>query len=98
MPELVRVDRRDDGVALVVLDRPKANALSIELLSALEAAAEGLRDDKPGAVVVWGGPRIFAAGADITEFGGPRRPGGSVATSERRSTPGRRCRGPRSRR
>jgi enoyl-CoA hydratase len=25
----------------------------------------------PGAVVVWGGERIFAAGADISEFGGP---------------------------
>src|SRR5581483_3112343 len=24
--------------------------------------------DPPGAVVVWGGPRIFAAGADVTEF------------------------------
>ncbi len=28
-------------------------------------------DEPPGAVVVWGGDRIFAAGADINEFGGP---------------------------
>jgi enoyl-CoA hydratase len=27
--------------------------------------------DPPGAVVVWGGERIFAAGAEISEFGGP---------------------------
>jgi enoyl-CoA hydratase/carnithine racemase len=68
---LVHVDRRDDGVALVTLDNPKVNALSRELLGQLEAAAGGLAADPPGAVVVTGGDRIFAAGADIAEFGGP---------------------------
>jgi enoyl-CoA hydratase/carnithine racemase len=68
---LVHVDRRDDGVALVTLDNPKVNALSRELLRQLEAAAAGLAADPPGAVVVTGGDRIFAAGADIAEFGGP---------------------------
>ena len=70
-PEFVRVDRRDDGVAVVRLDRPKMNALSIELLTELADAAEGLIADPPGAVVVWGGERVFAAGADIAQFGGP---------------------------
>ena len=69
--ELVHVERRPDGVALVTLDRPKANALSIDLLAQLEAIADGLAADLPGAVVVTGGPRIFAAGADIAGFGGP---------------------------
>ena len=32
---------------------------------------EELTADPPGAVVVWGGERIFAAGAEISEFGGP---------------------------
>jgi enoyl-CoA hydratase/carnithine racemase len=68
---LVHVDRRDDGVALVTLDNPKVNALSRELLRQLEAAAGDLAADPPGAVVVTGGDRIFAAGADIAEFGGP---------------------------
>src|ERR671911_1877674 len=68
---LVQVERRDDGVVLVRLDNPKANALSGELLRQLEAAAGGLTDDPPGAVVVTGGDRIFAAGADINELGGP---------------------------
>jgi enoyl-CoA hydratase len=67
----VTTERRDDGVALVRLDRPKMNALSTELLSQLAAAAADLTADPPGAVVVWGGERIFAAGADIAEFGGP---------------------------
>lgn len=71
MPELVHLDRRDDGVAVVRLDRPKANALSLALLAELEAVASSLGVDPPGAVVVWGGERIFAAGADIGEFGGP---------------------------
>ena len=68
---LVQVERRDDGVALVRLDNPKANALSSELLRQLEVVAADLTDDPPGAVVVTGGDRIFAAGADIKEFGGP---------------------------
>jgi enoyl-CoA hydratase/carnithine racemase len=66
----VSVERRDDGVALIRLDRPKANALSMAVLSQLEHAVRGLTADLPGAVVVWGGERIFAAGADISEFGG----------------------------
>jgi enoyl-CoA hydratase/carnithine racemase len=69
--KFVRTERRPDGVALVTIDRPKANALSVEVLVELEAAAGALAADLPGAVVVWGGPRIFAAGADIAGFGGP---------------------------
>ena len=67
----VTVERRDDGVAVVRLDRPKMNALSTQLLGQLADAASELTADQPGAVVVWGGERIFAAGADIAEFKGP---------------------------
>ena len=63
--------KESNGVALVRLDRPKANALSVALLSELAEVAAGLQADPPGAVVVWGGERIFAAGAEISEFGGP---------------------------
>src|SRR5918994_5509690 len=69
--ELVQVERRDDGVAVVRLDNPKVNALSSTLLGQLEVAAKDLTADPPGAVVVTGGDKVFAAGADITEFGGP---------------------------
>jgi enoyl-CoA hydratase len=65
----VTVERRPDHVALIRLDRPKANALSAAVLSQLHAVASGLHDDPPGAVVLWGGRRIFAAGADIVELG-----------------------------
>ncbi|HMK13051.1 MAG TPA: enoyl-CoA hydratase-related protein [Acidimicrobiales bacterium] len=70
-PTLVRVERRDDGVAVVTLDNPKVNALSSVLLAQLKVVAEGLHAHPPGAVVVTGGDRVFAAGADISEFGGP---------------------------
>jgi len=58
-------------VALVRVDRPKANALSTSLLGELEETAGALCAEPPGAVVIWGGERIFAAGADVAEFGGP---------------------------
>jgi enoyl-CoA hydratase len=70
-PLLVQIERRDDDVAVLRLDNPKVNALSMEVLRQLEAAAVMLTDDPPGAVVVTGGDRVFAAGADIAEFGGP---------------------------
>jgi enoyl-CoA hydratase/carnithine racemase len=69
MGELVLVERRDDGVAIVTLNNPKVNALSQALLAELRAAAESMIADPPGAVVITGGERIFAAGADINEFG-----------------------------
>jgi enoyl-CoA hydratase len=68
---LVTTERRDDGVAVVRLDNGKVNALSTALLAELEVAACALADDPPGAVVVTGSDRMFAAGADISEFAGP---------------------------
>jgi enoyl-CoA hydratase/carnithine racemase len=69
MGELVLVDRRDDGVAVITLNNPKVNALSRAVLAELRAAAHEMIADPPGAVVITGGERIFAAGADISEFG-----------------------------
>jgi enoyl-CoA hydratase/carnithine racemase len=68
---LVELERRDDGVAVVTLNNGKVNALSGALLGELGAVAAELTAAPPGAVVITGGDRIFAAGADISEFGGP---------------------------
>lgn len=68
---LVHCTRRDDGVALVELDNGKANTLSQALLTELHAVATALTDQPPGAVVFTGRGRMFAAGAEIAEFGGP---------------------------
>src|SRR3954470_23776892 len=71
MAEFVDVDRGDDGVAVLRLNRPPANALSVAVLGEIAEAARALTADPPGAVVVTGGDKIFAAGADIAALGGP---------------------------
>lgn len=76
---LVGVERRPDGVAVVRVQNGKVNALSTAVLGRLEAVAEELTDDPPGAVVVTGVGRSFAAGADITEF---TRDGGLISPEE----------------
>lgn len=67
--QYLELTRRSDGVAVLCLNRPKMNALSVTLLGQLAHALTELRRDPPGALVVTGGPKIFAAGADVTEFG-----------------------------
>ncbi|MBM3672295.1 MAG: enoyl-CoA hydratase/isomerase family protein [Actinobacteria bacterium] len=68
----VTSETRADGVAIVQLDRPPVNALSRALLAELADTACALADDAAvRAVVVTGAGKAFAAGADISEFGGP---------------------------
>jgi enoyl-CoA hydratase/carnithine racemase len=67
---LVELERRPDGVAVVTLSNGKVNALSQAMLAELAGVAHDLTETPPGSVVVTGGDRIFAAGADISEFGG----------------------------
>ncbi|TMK18711.1 MAG: enoyl-CoA hydratase/isomerase family protein [Actinobacteria bacterium] len=58
-----------NGVGTIRLDRPPMNAINEQLASELEIAArEATRDDRVKAVVVSGGDKIFAAGADIKEM------------------------------
>ena len=69
--DVIQLERRDDGVAVITLNNPKVNSLSTYVLSRLRATVSELESDLPGAVVITGGDRIFAAGADISEFHGP---------------------------
>ena len=58
-----------DGVGTIRLDRPKMNALNKQFQEEIRAAAtEATERDDVRAVVVWGGERVFAAGADIKEM------------------------------
>ncbi len=58
-----------DGVGTIRLDRPKMNALNVQVQEEIrEAALAASRRDDVRAVVVWGGERVFAAGADIVEM------------------------------
>ncbi len=67
----VAVERHENGVAVVRLQNGKVNSLSSAVLRELRATADDLTADPPGAVIIAGNDRIFAAGADISEFGGP---------------------------
>jgi len=59
-----------DGVGTIRLDRPKVNALNAELTGELRGVAmEVSRRTDIRAVVIYGGERAFAAGADIKEMG-----------------------------
>ncbi len=69
--ELLTLDRLDNGVAVLTLANGKVNALSGALVNEIAAAAEELTATPPKALIVTGGDRIFAAGAEISEFGGP---------------------------
>ncbi len=70
MGEFVRIEETDHaGVAIMRLERPKVNALNGQVGNELlEAANELAGRPEIRGVVVWGGPKIFAAGADIAEF------------------------------
>ncbi len=60
----------EGGVALVTLNRPQVlNALSQALMEQLATTLEGCdRDAAVRCIVLWGGPRVFAAGADVREM------------------------------
>ncbi len=70
MSEFVRVEEGSAaGVATVFLERPPMNALSSRLVEDLAEATRRLQEmEGIRAIVIWGGPKIFAAGADIKEF------------------------------
>ena len=59
------------GVATILLNRPPMNALCIQMQQEIAAAAKDLGSRKDvGAVVLYGGPKLFAAGADVKEMAG----------------------------
>jgi enoyl-CoA hydratase/carnithine racemase len=70
MAELVSLQvHADVGVGEIRLQRPPMNAISSALCRDLvEVVDEAVAHDDVRALVVWGGPKVFAAGADIKEF------------------------------
>ena len=68
MGEFVRVEVAEQ-IATIRLDRPKMNALNAQVQDEIEAAAVQVSDDpEVRAVILYGGERVFAAGADIKEM------------------------------
>ncbi|MGH2787040.1 MAG: enoyl-CoA hydratase/isomerase family protein [Actinomycetota bacterium] len=69
MGEFVNLDVSDDGIGTIRLDRPKVNALNAQVAREIGDVVDAVgADEKVRAVVVWGGERVFAAGADINEM------------------------------
>ncbi len=68
MTDLVRLEV-SDGIGTIRIDRPPMNALNREIARGVIAAcAEAEERSDVGAVVVYGGEKVFAAGADIKEM------------------------------
>ncbi len=68
MGEFVRVET-DHAVAVIRLDRPPMNALNAQVQDEIAAAAAQVTADQAiRAAVIYGGEKVFAAGADIKEM------------------------------
>lgn len=69
-PPPLRLEHPGPGIALLTLDRPeRRNALDMAMRRALADAVQGLDDDpEVRAIVISGGPTVFAAGADLGEL------------------------------
>ena len=68
MGEFVRFEV-DGGIGTIRLDRPPMNALNAQVQDELqEAATEAAARTDVRAVVIYGGEKVFAAGADVKEM------------------------------
>jgi len=66
--EFVRLEV-EDGIGTIRLDRPPMNALNVAMQEELRAVAAEATDRRDvRAVVVYGGEKVFAAGADVKEM------------------------------
>jgi enoyl-CoA hydratase/carnithine racemase len=69
MGEFVNLEVGGNGVGTIRLDRPKVNALNEQVSREIGVAVDEAKwDERVRAVVVWGGEKVFAAGADIKEM------------------------------
>ena len=69
MGEFINLEVSDNGVGTIRLDRPKVNALNEQVVRELGSVVDELRlNEDVRAVVLWGGERVFAAGADIKQM------------------------------
>ena len=68
MAEFVNLEV-DGAIGTIRLDRPPMNALNVQVQEEIRAAAlEASTRSDVRAVVIYGGPKVFAAGADIKEM------------------------------
>lgn len=82
--EVIRIDRRDDGVAVITLERPAArNAMNVELAGAFVSAIGACQDAR--CIVITGADPAFCAGLDLRNLGTDRLtdlPGFNLAVAD----------------
>jgi enoyl-CoA hydratase len=55
----------EDGISVLRIDRPPANAIDVELLGELVSALASTAEEPPSALVITGRPGFFSAGVDL---------------------------------
>jgi enoyl-CoA hydratase len=63
--EHVSIDEHDEGILVLAIDRPPANAMDLGLLREIVAGVERVAGEGPRALVLAGRPGCFSAGADL---------------------------------
>src|SRR5262245_40903482 len=74
MPYETLVLSREESFAVITLNRPPANAISVQLMPDLKAALSDIENDPAvrSGIITGAGDRIFCAGADLgNAFSGP---------------------------
>ncbi|MGH3883890.1 MAG: enoyl-CoA hydratase/isomerase family protein [Pseudonocardiaceae bacterium] len=80
--EFVRLEV-DGGIGTIRVDRPPMNALSRQVQEGIRSAAQEAADRADvRAVIVYGGPKVFAAGADVKEMAALSAPEVAVHAQE----------------
>ena len=68
--KFIIIEVEENGTAVLTLNRPKANALSTEMLGEIKTVFEAIAEDDTvkGVIVTAPGEKFFVAGADINGF------------------------------
>ncbi len=88
MGEFVTLETAD-GIGTIRLNRPPVNALNDQLISELADAARAVAgSDEVRAVIIYGGEKVFAAGADINDMAEAGYPAIAIRAGQLQETMG----------
>ncbi len=78
-----------DGIGTILLNRPPVNALNDQLTGELaDAAREASESDEIRAVIIYGGEKVFAGGADVKQMAEASYPEMTVRSGRLQATMG----------
>jgi enoyl-CoA hydratase len=90
----VKVERPEDGIAVVTYDNPPVNAVSATMMSEMAEVFEQLSEDRSvrAVILTGGGERVFMAGADLKAPRGQQAEDGSGPPASKATDTGRSAR------